>query len=61
MKYVLAVLACAGLFILYAVLGAAVFGWERGGGVIPMLILFAVIGATWRAITKKHETKGGGQ
>ena len=60
MKYVLAILACAGLFILYAVLGAAVFGWKHGGGAIPMLILFAAMGATWRAITKKRDTPQGG-
>lgn len=59
MDYVLAILACAGLFILYAVIGAAVFGWKHGGGAIPMLILLAAMGATWRAITKKHEPEGG--
>jgi hypothetical protein len=46
MKYVLAILACAGLFILYAVLGAAVFGWKHGGGAIPMLILLAAMATT---------------
>ena len=60
MKYILAILACAGLFILYAVLGEAVFGWEHGGGAIPMLILFAAMGAVWRAITKKPDTPQGG-
>lgn len=59
MKYVLAILACAGLFILYAVLGAAVFGWKHGGGAIPMLILLVAMGATWRTITKKREPEGG--
>ena len=61
MKYVLAILACAGLIILYAVLGAAVFGWKHGGGAIPTLILLAAMGATWRAITKKREPEGGDQ
>ena len=61
MKYVLAILACAGLFILYAVLGAAVFGWEHGGGAIPMLVLIAAIVASWRAITKSREPEGGDQ
>jgi hypothetical protein len=32
MEYGLAILVCVGLFILYAVLGAAVFGWKHGGG-----------------------------
>jgi hypothetical protein len=47
MKYGLAVLACIGIFFVYAMIGAAL-GWRHGGGVIPMLIL----GATWRGITK---------
>lgn len=61
MKYVLAILACVGLFILNAVIGAAVFGWKHGGGVIPMLILLAAMGWTWRAITKKRELGGADQ
>ena len=61
MKYVLAILACAGLFILYSVLGVTVFGWKHGGGAIPMMILLAAMGATWRAITKKRDTMQGGQ
>lgn len=44
MKYVLAILACAGLFILYAVIGADVFDWKYGGETIPMLILLAAPG-----------------
>jgi len=51
MKYGLAVLACIGIFFVYAMIGAAL-GWRHGGGVIPMLILFAILGATWRGITK---------
>ena len=61
MKYVLAILACAGLVVLYAVLGAAVFGWKHGGGVIPMLLLLAAMGATWRAITKNRDKTQGGE
>ena len=51
MKYVLAILACVAICIIYVVIGAGL-GWKHGGGVIPMLILFAAIGATWRGITK---------
>ena len=58
MKYVLAILACAGLAILYAVLGAALFGWTRGGGWLPMILLFAAMGAIWRAITKERTPDG---
>jgi len=28
-----------------------------GGGVIPMLILFSIWGATWRSITKSKKVK----
>lgn len=61
MKYVMAILACAGLFILYTILGAVVFGWKHGGGAIPMLILFAAMWATWRAITKERKPEEGGE
>ena len=53
MKYVLAILACAGLYVLYAVIAAGVLGWKHGGGAIPILILLAVMGVTWRAITNR--------
>ena len=56
MKYVLAISACVGIFITYAIIGAAL-GWRHGGGLIPMLILFAAIGATWRKITKINFNK----
>jgi len=52
MKYVLAIIACAAIFLIYVVIGAAL-GWENGGGVIPMSILFSAIGGTWYGITKK--------
>ncbi len=56
MKYVLAILACIVIFIAYVIIGAAL-GWRHGGGLIPVMILFAAIGATWRAITKKRPDK----
>jgi hypothetical protein len=51
-KYFLAILACFGVVVAYILIGAGVFGWEHGGGVIPMLILFAALGAIWRKMTK---------
>ena len=54
MKYVLALAACFGIFVVYAII-AGVMGWKHGGGAIPMLILFAAIVGTWRAITKKDD------
>ena len=53
MKYFLAILTCVGVCIAYLLIGAGVFGWEHGGGVIPMLILFAALGAIWRKMTKR--------
>lgn len=55
MKYVLAILAIIVEFFIYAAIGGAL-GWKAGGGVLPMLLSFAVYGATWRAITKKRDS-----
>ena len=49
-SYIIAVLACIGIVIIYAVIGA-LLGWEHGGGYIPMIILFGVLTATWKGIT----------
>jgi hypothetical protein len=51
MKYVVAVIACGGLFLLYAVIGATL-GWRHGGGIIPMMILLSIVGAVWTVITR---------
>lgn len=51
MKHVIAIVACVAEGIAYAVIGA-LLGWRHGGGIIPMMILFAVWGVTWRTITK---------
>lgn len=56
MKYAIAVIVCFLIFFLYHFLGASLLGWKSGGGVIPTIILFAVIGVVWRAITKKRST-----
>jgi hypothetical protein len=58
MKYILAILACVGLFIAYGILGE-LLGWRHGGGVIPILVLLAALTATWRAITKTRSQQGG--
>lgn len=49
-SYIVAVLACIGIVIIYAVIGA-LLGWKHGGGYIPMIILFGVLTATWKGIT----------
>ena len=56
MKYLIASAACFAIFVIYALIGA-VMGWKHGGGAIPMLIFFAVVVATWRAITKEKGDK----
>lgn len=48
-SYIVAVLACIGIFIIYAVIGA-LLGWKHGGGILPMIILFGAITATWKGI-----------
>jgi fatty acid desaturase len=47
--YIIAVLACCGVFIIYAVIWA-LLGWFGDGGIIAMLILMAVLTATWKGI-----------
>lgn len=56
MKYVIAVVACFAEAILYALIGA-LLGWKHGGGIIPMIILFAIWGVTWKAITKRDTSE----
>lgn len=51
MKYVLAIIMCAGVCLIYALIGAGL-GWEHGGGVLPMSILFAALCGIWRKTTK---------
>lgn len=48
-SYIVAVLACIGIVIIYAVIGA-LLGWKHGGGILPMIILFGAITATWKGI-----------
>ena len=48
-SYIVAVLACIGIVIIYAVIGV-LLDWKRGGGALPMTILFGVITATWKGI-----------
>lgn len=56
MKYVYALLACAGIVLVHQFIGFKL-GWKNGGGVIPMLILLTVLGSVWNGITKKRETR----
>ncbi|NLG42600.1 MAG: hypothetical protein GX547_05105 [Phycisphaerae bacterium] len=51
MRYVAAILVCALEGLVYAVIGG-LLGWERGGGLLPKMVLFAVWGATWHALAR---------
>lgn len=53
-RIVLALLACFAIFVAHTLIGVAL-GWERGGGIIPMMIMFALWGFTWRAIVGKKK------
>lgn len=55
MKYFLAILAIIVEFFIYLVVCVAM-NWKYGGGYFVTLLMFAVYGATWRAITKKRKT-----
>ena len=57
MKYVIATIVCAAEYFLLQFAGAIFLGWEHGGGVIPMLIILAICGATWRMITGRVKSK----
>lgn len=54
MKYVWAILAIIGEFLVYCMIGGAM-GWRAGGGFLVTLLMFAIYGATWRAITKNKD------
>ena len=54
MKYFLAILVCCTELIVHAVI-CVLLGWKRGGGLIPMLIFYAIVAWTWRTITKPKQ------
>lgn len=54
--YLVAVLACAGIVLIYAIIGV-LLGWKHGGGVLPMIILFGALTATWKGITGLSKRK----
>lgn len=52
MKYVIALLASAAAIFFWALLSVAV-GWERGGGIIGMLFMWAIVAGIWRTIMSR--------
>ena len=45
-----AIIACAGIYLAYVIIGV-ILEWKRGGGAIPIMIMLSLMGFTWRAIT----------
>lgn len=54
--YLVAVLACAGIVLIHVIIGV-LLGWKHGGGVLPMIILFGALTATWKGITGLSKSK----
>ena len=50
LRVVIALLVCIGIHFAYVVIGV-LLGWKRGGGLIPIMIMFALMGYAWRTIT----------
>ena len=57
LRVTLALLACFGVYVVYVIIGVFL-GWKRGGGIIPLMIMFAIMGYVWRAITGTGRKKG---
>ncbi len=56
LRVVIALLVCVGIYFAYVVIGV-LLGWKRGGGLIPIMIMFALMGYAWRAITGSGKKK----
>ncbi len=56
MRYVIAIVACLALVIIFNIIGTAAFDWKYGGGAIPQTFLVAIIFYTFRSITKKKDS-----
>lgn len=51
-KIAIAIVACLAIWLVFAIINAA-SGSKHGGGIIVMMIMFAIITAVWRAIVGK--------
>lgn len=49
-KKIIAAIVCFVLFWIYQILAVVVFGWENGGGTLPLAILMAVLVFVWKTI-----------
>lgn len=58
MKYIVAAIACLGIFLVYVALGLYLFGWKYGGGALPQLLMFAAMFGAARAIIRNWPKAG---
>lgn len=56
-KKIIAAIVCFVLFWIYQILAVVVFGWENGGGALPLTILMAVLVFVWQTIVN-YENNG---
>lgn len=56
MKYLSATAVIAFVMFVWAFFSASI-GWKSGGGVIPLLILMAIIGYIWNSMTSKPKDR----
>ncbi len=63
MKYVVALAACALVILFWAIIGASVFNWQHGGGILWQLVIWGTVVAVWIAITARwpKDKKGRGR
>ncbi len=54
MRRLIAIVVCALEGVAYAMI-SVFLGWKNGGGIVPLMILFAVWAATWAVITHKAD------
>ena len=57
MKYVVALAACAGVIVFWAVIGATVFNWQHGGGFLWQIFIWGTVVAVWVAVTSAWRSK----
>ena len=53
----LGAVVCIAIFVIYTVVGTALFGWKHGGGVVPMTILLSILALVWKLITNESNGK----
>lgn len=56
-SYILATVSCIIIFFIYQIVAVIVFEWKRGGGLLPMFILFSALVWFWKWIVSFSKVK----